>query len=267
MRERKTVQAGEITQKEYGWLLKQPYMTTDQEKVMKNFEKENPAEVIDEKPVLITKPLVWRYFKLAYKIETGEEFKETDDSLANIGVIINYFVKNPDFFKSSNLVNQVGRSRLKPSFSKGLLVIGTYGNGKTTIMRALSRLFNHFELPMRYKSVNAHDVVTEYETLETPGDKFLFYERYKCKGLYIDDVKKEATASNYGKKEILRAILEKRYDNGLKTYITCNFREGDASEDVPDAMSEFGERYGEHIYDRLFKMFNIIQFKGGSFRN
>lgn len=266
MRKNKAVSIGEITSQEYSGLIKQNYVTSDQDKMLKSYEEKNPGEAKEQKPLVITKALIWKYFQLAYKFNTKEAFEETPETLANVGVIINYFVKDPDFFKSPRLVKRVGNSTLIPDFRKGLLIIGNYGNGKTTIMQSLSQLFSHFELPMRYKSVNAHDIVTEYETLQTPGDKHLFYERYKCRALYVDDVKKEPVASNYGKKEIIRDIIEKRYDNRLKTYLTCNYREGDDTEDLSDGLYEFGERYGMHIYDRLFKMFNIIQFKGSSMR-
>jgi len=264
MRENKAVKASEITEREYSYLEDKPSMISNPE--IKTIEDKNPVEVTPRKPILITKALIWRYFLLAYKVSSKKPFEKTQESLANIGTIINYFVRDPEFLKSPNLVKQVGRSTLQPSLSKGLLIVGMYGNGKTSIMRALSMMFSHYDMPMRFKSVSAHGLVTKYETLSTPGDKDLFYERYNCKALHIDDVKKEATASNYGKREIIRDIMEKRYDNGLMTYLTCNYREGDADGNVGDALMEFGERYGEHIYDRLFEMFNIIQFKGSSFR-
>lgn len=226
---------------------------------------ENAIEVPQDKnlpeKIIITKASIWKLFKKFYKSENGNEFKETPEALKNIEPIIKYFVYDDDFFKCDNLVTTLSQ----PSFKKGLLIIGKFGNGKTSIMRALSKLFNHYQMPMRFKAVNAHDLVTEWESIDSHGGKDLFFERYTCKSLYIDDVKKEREASNYGKTEIIRDILEKRYDRKLITHITCNYRDTDNVGDLNDALQEFS-RYGNHIYDRLFEMFNIIEFKGKSFR-
>lgn len=271
-RENDTVKIGVLTKREYNWLKDQPDITAEEKGKLQEFETAKPdSDLATSKSkrdkIIITKKMLWNQFLPFYHYTSKRQFSQTPASLSNIGAIINYFAKDEDFYNSSNLIKKVGNSELKPNFNKGLLIIGNYGNGKTTVIRALSMMFEHFQMPMRFRSVNAHDIVTNYETLNSPGDKDLFFERYKCAGLHIDDVKKEEKASNYGKVDIIRSILEKRYDSGSKTFLTCNYREGDASENVADGLMEFGEKYGEHIYDRLFEMFNIIQFTGSSFRN
>jgi len=83
--------------------------------------------------------------------------------------------------------------------------------------------------------------------------------------IYYDDVKTERIASNYGMTNLFKDIIEKREVRKLKTYITCNFKE-DQPGNIPAALLEFGEKYGSRVFDRLFSMFNIIEFKGKSFR-
>ena len=223
--------------------------------------------------MVVTKVLLWKLFKKAYKIAHRRDFIETKDTLANIAPIIEYFVMDQHFFNRSQLITNVHALELAPSFEKGLLIIGGYGNGKTSIMEALQLVFDHYRMPMRFKGYKAHDLVTEYERIGADrtyreSSKYQFYNRLtKVRGLYLDDVKKEREASNYGKVNLIRDILEKRYDHKKgKTYITCNYREGDAAYNLEDALAEFGEKYGGHIYDRLFEMFNIIEFKGTTFR-
>ncbi|HET8885576.1 MAG TPA: hypothetical protein VFM70_04395 [Salinimicrobium sp.] len=271
MRENKLQKIGFLTSREYAWLKDQPELTQEEESKVKEYEKAQPGVDLatakrNREKLQITSKLIWKNFLLFYKHTTGKEFNQTPDALKNVGPVIKYFAQELEFSKSENMIKKVGNSVLYPDLAKGLLIIGFCGNGKTTVMRTLSKMFDHYQMPMRFKSVNAHDIVTEYESISTPGDKDLFFERYKCAKLHIDDVKKEATASNYGKIEIIRAILEKRYDAKLQTYITCNFREGDQG-NIADGLLEFGERYGEHIYDRIFEMFNILHFTGNSFRN
>ena len=223
--------------------------------------------------VIITKPLLWKLFKKAYRILNKKDFVETKNTLANIAPLIDYFAKDPTFFHRDRLITHTGNLTLSPSFEKGLLIIGAYGNGKTTVMEAFHLIFEYYQMPMRFKGCKAHDLVTEYERISADltyreSSKYQFYQRLTTvKGLYLDDVKKEREASHYGKVNLIRDLLEKRYDYKKgKTYITCNYREGDENGDLEDALAEFGEKYGGHLYDRLFEMFNIIEFKGSTFR-
>ncbi len=221
-----------------------------------------PSKQASERTVVvIDKLLLWKLFIKFYEPITGREFKRTPEALNNIEVVIKYFAADDSFFQCVALVKNLN----KPSFSKGLLIIGMFGNGKTSFMETMYHIFKEYNMPLKFKKVNANDLVAEWESIETPGDKSLFFEKYTCKYLYIDDVKKERMANNFGKVEIVRDILEKRHARGLKTFITCNFREDDHVGDLNDALREFN-RYGNHIYDRLFQMFNIIVFTGKSQR-
>ncbi len=218
--------------------------------------------------VMISKKLLWKHFKQFYRFQTGKDFIETPDTLDNIAPVIDYFSHDADFFTRKRLITKVGVLSLRPSFRKGLLIVGGYGNGKTTIMRSLGMMFQHFQMPMKYAMYNTHDLVSEYERIGSDptyreSSKYQFYEKLtKVKGLYLDDVKKERVAYNFGKVNVIRDVLEKRYDTpGVKTYLTCNYREGDSIGDLEDALEEFGERYGGHVYDRLFALCNIIEFK------
>lgn len=266
MRTGEPTKIGLLTQKEYDWLKQSDDLSESEKEKIEEFEKLNKESSLDvnvteRKKIKITRGLLWKYFKLFYKHETGKEFIETPDSLKNIGVLLSYFASDDKFFKSDRLREDLN----KASLSKSLLIIGKYGNGKTSILKTFQRMFDHYRMPMKFKLVNAHDLVSEWESLETQGDKHLFFEKYLCSHLCIDDVKKEDKASNYGLKEIVGKILEKRYDKKRPTIITCNFRENDEKGDFMDAVQEFN-RYGNHIVDRLFETHNFIEFKGKSFR-
>lgn len=269
MRSNKPEKIGIITRREYQWLKSFKSLEPHEQKKIDEYEKLNAPrpvpQVIKEKKevkkIQITKGLLWKNFKTFYKHETGKEFIEHPDAIKNIEPIIKYFAYDESFFDCDNLVKDLN----KPSFKKGLLIIGKFGNGKTTVMKTLGFMFSHFGMPMKYTIVNAHELVSGWESLQSPGDRSLFFEKYLCNSLYVDDVKKERRASNFGKSEVVRDILEKRYDKKLLTHITCNFRETDHVGDIKDALQEFN-RYGNHIYDRLFEMFNIIKFTGKSFR-
>jgi len=55
-------------------------------------------------------------------------------------------------------------------------------------------------------------------------------------------------------------MTSKLYINKVRTYITCNFKEG-AYGDVELALLEFRDKYGNRVYDRLFELFNIVMFE------
>lgn len=278
-----------ITRREYEWLKTFTTLEPHEEQKIKEFEESLSASAAEAKkeklptpktPGLVpNKKNIWNGFLQAFMAVNKREFIQNSETLANLEPILKYFVKDETFFSSSNLVKNINGKQLNNSFEKGLLIIGDYGNGKTTIMKCFEILFKrNFEIAiqdnwdnihewqkLRFKGCKSHDVVTEFESINSPDGKDFFYKKYSRFRFYFDDVKKEKTASNYGKSEVMRDLIEKRYDNQALTYITCNYKEGYAG-DIQEALIEFGERYGGHVYDRLFEMYNIIEFKGKSFR-
>jgi len=194
-----------------------------------------------------------------------ERVKFDESHLDNVKTILYYFAKDQRFFKSDRLCkNDKGNYFSDPSFDKGLLIIGNYGNGKTSTMKTLKSLFDG--TPLVFKSYSANRVVTTFESYNNGSERTEYINRTKTKAAYFDDIKTEKDASNYGKHNLFKDIIEERYLNKAKTYITCNFRETDTKGEIKDALIEFNDRYGPRVFDRLFEMFNIIEFKGSSLR-
>jgi len=283
------VKKGIITRREYDWLKSFESLEPHELQKIKEFEDSLPIpeekKQSEKKTIELTKGLfpdkktIWTGFLQAFLQSQKKEFVQNTDTLSNLEPVLKYFAKDKTFFNCKNLVKNFNGKELENSFEKGLLIIGDYGNGKTTIMQCFELLFKkNYEIAIldnwdtfpiwqkiRFKGFKSHDIVTEFETISNPESKDNFYKKYIGFRFYFDDVKKEKTASNYGKTEIIREIIEKRYDKKAKTYITCNYKEG-YSGNLQEALIEFGDRYGGHVYDRLFEMFNIIEFKGKSFR-
>lgn len=238
-------------------------------------QKQKNREYIDrlnepqkEKKYVVTPKHLYSVFVKHFLEIEKKEFIRNDDSFKNIEPLMFYFSKDPRFLNCDNIVrsfhfgDQVKES--SPSLDKGLLVIGNFGNGKTSVMRVLERIFKGMK-GWAFKGYTANEVVEMYESCDTPNQKQGFWSNMNRGVLYIDDVKTERLASNYGTVNILKDVIEKRYNKRLKTYITCNFKDG-FKDSVEDALLEFGEKYGSRVFDRLFEMFNIIEFKGKSFR-
>ncbi|WP_177764077.1 hypothetical protein [Flavobacterium sp. I3-2] len=198
-------------------------------------------------------------FKNTFLDLNGKKFELNDVTRENIAPFLYYFSKNEKFFKCKNLSNLS-----KPSFDKGLLVIGDFGNGKTSVFKTFEKIFKNIPGYI-FTGYSANHVVVEYEKCTDDILRKEFEQKMFKGKRYFDDVKTERTASNYGKVNIFKEILEERYNQKSLTYISCNYKEGFPN-DINEALSEFGEKYGGRVYDRLFEMFNIIEFKGKSFR-
>jgi len=210
------------------------------------------------------KKTLWERFLNAYNEVNGKVFIQNDETIENLKTIFFYFLKDSAFFDCKNL------SRLSvPSFQKGLLIIGDFGNGKTSTMKAFEKVFLGIK-GYNFKSYNANEVVNMFENIDIDNytidlSRKEFDRKMNLGTKYFDDVKTERDASKYGKFNLMKEIIETRYNGNFKTYITANYKEG-FPDNLQEALNEFSERYGARVYDRLFEMFNIIEFKGKSMR-
>lgn len=128
---------------------------------------------------------------------------------------------------------------------------------------------------MSFKGYTANEVVGMFEKCNDDASKKDFERKMNFGSRYFDDIKTERIASNYGKVNIFKDIFETRYNNRIqtvndktiinKTFATCNYKDGYEG-NLEVAVDEFLEKYGGRVYDRLFEMYNIIEFKGKSFR-
>ena len=291
------------TPKDLSDLEKAQIISYETEKVIRQRQqKEKEAEYIQNvrsnkrsaiettKGVPVDKKTLYIAFKEVFRFLTGKDFVEDSDTLLNIEAIVKYFAKDESFFDCKRLVVNVDGVVLNPSFDKGFLIIGNFGNGKSTIMKCFEYLINHnYSIAMeqhwdtfvqwqdiRFKIANCHDLVTEFEALSSPHEKQVFFEKYSNFRYSFDDIKKEKIASNYGLTNVMQAIYEKRYDRmirnqsiprllSIKTFGTMNYDDNHPN-DLSKALDEIGTKYGNHVYDRVFEMYNIIEFKGKSFR-
>lgn len=217
----------------------------------------NPVEQVK---FSINAKQLWELFKANFETVNGKPFQIIEGiTLENLKPLIYYFSKDNRFYECENL------SKIsQPSFDKGLLIIGNFGNGKTSTMKVFEQIFKGVP-GIGFKGFSANEVVTIFEkcSTELARDEF---EKRMWRGIrYFDDLKTERIASNFGKVNIFKEIIEERYNRKSKTYVTCNFKK-DFPNDLNAALDEFEDKYESRVYDRLYEMFNIIEFKGKSFR-
>lgn len=191
-----------------------------------------------------------------FKEVYGNEFIKNKETEANLKTLLYYFAKDERFLQSPLIYNDA-------NLDKGLLLIGDYGTGKSVCMKVIHLLLKGAK-GHTFGYISTNEVVNHYENCTDPQDKQQFWYTNNTGKRYFDDIKTEQMANNYGKKNIMKDLIERRYENKITTFASCNFK-GD-SKDMSLAIQEFKELYGGRVYDRLFEMFNIIEWRGGSFR-
>ncbi|WP_396636312.1 hypothetical protein [Maribacter sp. R77961] len=206
------------------------------------------------------KQQLWIQFLKNFKDLHGKSFWQDDDALENLKPIFTYLLRDSSFFESYNLMSDLS----KPSFEKGLLIIGGFGTGKTSIMKSMQECSLLFK-SQPYKIFSCNEVVQKYESSATQLDKKEFFRQMNAGTNLFDDLASERLASNYGQVNIMKDVLEQRYFSRKITHGTMNFKEGYPG-DVEMAMKKLGEFYGPRVYDRIFEMFNVVVFKGKSRR-
>lgn len=220
-------------------------------------------------------------FKVFFLNANGEEFNPNHNNgepKVLVYTLMYYLFRDIKFMSSPLLNNTIN----EPNRYKGLLVMGGYGCGKTSIFKAFRQLF--FEasrdesilvkdvdgemVPLkRYRKLffaffSVNDVVKDYEGCTTQEGKTRFWDIMIKGRHYYDDLTKEREASNYGKVELFQDILEGRYEKKMLTMASLNYM-GETAESTLKAM---GAKYGPRVYDRIFEMFNIVELKGKSLR-
>lgn len=169
---------------------------------------------------------------LIKKRKPADEFKLTKENEKLIKQLYYYCTINEKF---------------EQDLSKGLLIGGTFGVGKTLIMQALCSVIALFGKNIRY----IHVKKLQSDILKTG------VEQYEKKPLFIDDVGKESReVVDYGTRILpIADLFALRYANYSLTFATTNYKF--------ETLKEF---YGDSIADRLKEMFNLIVLDGKSFR-
>lgn len=223
--------------------------TPEQKAQLKKVEPIEPSEAVKEYYKRLNEPKepykptyyeVLHAFQETYKMQNERYFVGVDiDIVENMAL---YFAGDSSF----NLRGQ------KFSLKKGLLLKGTYGVGKTSILKA----FRELKPTVSFGLKSVIEIVKMYDESGTG-----VIDKYSKIGEFcFDDLGTESDGKHFGKNQnVFKDIMELRYNRfksiGTRTHISTNL----------DAL-QFKERYGERMESRLYEMFNVLVFKGNDFR-
>ena len=132
------------------------------------------------------------------------------------------------------------------SRKRGLLLCGTLGNGKTTMLRALKNLLG--SKVSYFEAQSIYDYFRQNQCLPDISQDCV---------LMIDDLGVEPpTYNDFGEVRYpLTELLMKRYKNNLTTVIATN-----------KTFDQIGETYGDRLQDRMREMFAMITYLEPSYR-
>lgn len=153
-----------------------------------------------------------------------------------------------------------------PHGKSGFMMTGLYGNGKTTLLKAMCSLINFLydsacsNDRMQIRILNAKDIAR----MAIDKDLRSSYERlYHEELLAIDEVGEEpAELIVYGMVYTpLRDLLEERYTRQKFTIITTNLVQNPEKQ-----LFQIRDHYGERVVDRFREMMKILPFRNDSYR-
>lgn len=154
----------------------------------------------------------------------------------------------------------------------GVMLCGTCGNGKTTLLYAFRRAINvlnglgHFTF-LTSVDPNFHPGLTTYrarEIVQLSSNTDRFEKIKNSPMLAIDDLGTEPLEKrDYG--DIITPVvelIEHRYNKQLFTFITTNLIANSKDDDTVTIRSKYGDR----VADRFNEMLHVIVFKDTSYR-
>jgi DNA replication protein DnaC len=188
-------------------------------------------------------PEILTWLEQKAKQEYGSSFQFIEEDRTNITKLMAYFLKD------EATANQFGID-----LSKGILLSGPVGSGKTTLM-AIMKYINHKD--NKFYMQTCRDISFEfikegYEIIHKYSRGS--YTQTECKNYCFDDLGVESNLKYYGNEcNVMAEIILSRYDLFISkkviTHITTNL-----------SASEIEIMYGNRVRSRLRAMLNLIAF-------
>jgi len=177
-------------------------------------------------------------------------FEIDENNTSIINNLFNYFIGNVQFCNENNL-----------NLSKGILLCGGVGTGKSVIMQAIKLYTGKILMRNSFQSYHTSEVV---DNVNVKGIDYL--DKFNYTGLnpitcYIDDIcSKKEKIKNFGTDiSVIEELISIRYNVFCRQRRLTHF----STNIFPAEMNNY---YDTRIIDRLIEMCNLISLNGISRR-
>jgi DNA replication protein DnaC len=181
------------------------------------------------------------------KLQFGEKFHFREADVVNIQKLICYFLKDEVMAVNFNL-----------DLSKGILLSGPVGCGKTTLMTLMRHVAqpNYKFIMKTCRDISFEFIKEGYQTIQKYSNGNNSYNEYR--NYCFDDLGVETNLKYYGNEcNVMAEIILSRYDifisKHIITHITSNL-----------SATEIETAYGNRVRSRLREMLNLIAFDDNS---
>ena len=188
-------------------------------------------------------PEIMAWLESKGKLQFGEKFHFREADIINIQKLICYFLKDEVMATHFNL-----------DLSKGILLSGPVGCGKTTLMTLMRHVAqpNYKFIMKTCRDISFEFIKDGYQTIHKYSNGNNSYSEYR--NYCFDDLGVETNLKYYGNEcNVMAEIILSRYDIFISkqviTHITSNL-----------SASEIETTYGNRVRSRLRNMLNLIAF-------
>ena len=188
-------------------------------------------------------PEIMAWLENKGKLQFGEKFHFREADIVNIQKLICYFLKDEVMATHFNL-----------ELSKGILLSGPVGCGKTTLMSLMRHLAqpNYKFIVKTCRDISFEFIKEGYQTIQKYSNGNNSHSEYR--NYCFDDLGVETNLKYYGNEcNVMAEIILSRYDIFISkqviTHITSNL-----------SASEIEAAYGNRVRSRLRNMLNLIAF-------
>ena len=188
-------------------------------------------------------PEIMAWLESKGKLQFGEKFHFREADIINIQKLICYFLKDEVMATHFNL-----------DLSKGILLSGPVGCGKTTFMTLMRHVAqpNYKFIMKTCRDISFEFIKDGYQTIHKYSNGNNSYSEYR--NYCFDDLVVETNLKYYGNEcNVMAEIILSRYDIFISkqviTHITSNL-----------SASEIETTYGNRVRSRLRNMLNLIAF-------
>ena len=194
-----------------------------------------------------TYPEIMAWLESKGKLQFGEKFHFREADIINIQKLICYFLKDEVMATHFNL-----------DLSKGILLSGPVGCGKTTLMTLMRHVAqpNYKFIMKTCRDISFEFIKEGYQTIQKYSNSNNSSSEYK--NYCFDDLGVETNLKYYGNEcNVMAEIILSRYDIFISkqviTHITSNL-----------SATEIEAAYGNRVRSRLREMLNLIAFDDNS---